>query len=274
MTIAHDHRRHLSLGEPPIDRAPVKWSTVSLFIAGTWLVSPVFLVLQGVLNLDGEVLSLVTFAPASAALLVAAVRRRSDPAAAGLLARCIRVDRQTGARAGAGIALVAGIIAIGWALNSLAGQHLQGVHVHGLSRPLMLILVAQFIGAPGEELGWRSFLLPYLQSRYSPSVAAVIVGVAWASWHIQYYSSGLIFMIAFAVACVAISSIMATIQAGTRRGSLYIATSVHWALNIGILLVLPIGGAHVMTMLCLAVAASAVAVLGRLRGSPVVRSTP
>lgn len=105
------------------------------------------------------------------------------------------------------------------------------------------------------------FLLPYLQRKYATTAAAVIVGVLWASWHIQYHGSGPVFMAAFVAMCVAISSLMMMIQEGTTRGSWYMTTAVHWALNIGILLVLPIGDGHVMTMTCLAVAAVAVAVV-------------
>ena len=35
----------------------------------------------------------------------------------------------------------------------------------------------------GEEIGWRGYLLPRLQSRHSPLVATLIVAAAWAAWH-------------------------------------------------------------------------------------------
>ena len=35
----------------------------------------------------------------------------------------------------------------------------------------------------GEEIGWRGYLLPRLQSRYSPLVATLIVAAVWAAWH-------------------------------------------------------------------------------------------
>jgi membrane protease YdiL (CAAX protease family) len=272
MTVSSAHRRRAAHGEPMTCRTSTRWSTAGLFVAVTWLVSPVFLILQSVMNLDTETLMLVQFAPGSAALLVAVLRRRADPSSCGLLVLAVRADRRTGTRAVTGIALVAGVIAIGWVFTSLADHHLQGIYIHGLTQPLALILVAQFLGAAGEELGWRGFLLPHLQERCSKTLAVVIVGIAWASWHVQYYAFGPVFMAAFVAMCIAITAIMTTIQEGARSGSLYITTSIHWALNIGILLVLPIGDTHVMTMICLAGAAAAVAIATHRRTSPLVRS--
>jgi len=39
----------------------------------------------------------------------------------------------------------------------------------------------------GEEFGWRGFLLPRLQSRHNALVSGLIVGVAWATWHVPLF---------------------------------------------------------------------------------------
>jgi membrane protease YdiL (CAAX protease family) len=39
-------------------------------------------------------------------------------------------------------------------------------------------------GGGQEELGWRGFMLPLLQEKYSALVSSLIVGVAWAVWHL------------------------------------------------------------------------------------------
>jgi membrane protease YdiL (CAAX protease family) len=39
-------------------------------------------------------------------------------------------------------------------------------------------------GGGQEELGWRGFMLPLLQEKYSALVSSLIVGVSWAVWHL------------------------------------------------------------------------------------------
>ena len=38
-----------------------------------------------------------------------------------------------------------------------------------------------------EELGWRGFLLPHLQSRYSAFKSTGIVTIIWACWHAPFF---------------------------------------------------------------------------------------
>jgi membrane protease YdiL (CAAX protease family) len=45
------------------------------------------------------------------------------------------------------------------------------------------VFILLFI-ALGEEPGWRGFLLPQLQRRYSPLLASLILGAIWALWHL------------------------------------------------------------------------------------------
>lgn len=59
-------------------------------------------------------------------------------------------------------------------------------------------------GPLGEELGWRGFILPRLQKKFSPLVSGIILGIIWASWHLplfyipiapQYKGSFLMFLL-------------------------------------------------------------------------------
>jgi len=51
-----------------------------------------------------------------------------------------------------------------------------------------IFLLIFFLGGSfGEEFGWRGFLLPKLNERYSPFLAAVILGIVWAVWHLPLF---------------------------------------------------------------------------------------
>ena len=47
-----------------------------------------------------------------------------------------------------------------------------------------LLVVGLFIGPLQEELGWRGYALPRLIERWSSVPAALVLGVAWACWHL------------------------------------------------------------------------------------------
>ncbi len=50
----------------------------------------------------------------------------------------------------------------------------------------LLNLLFMLLGCFGEEIGWRGFLLPTLQKRLSPFVSALLVGVFWGAWHMNF----------------------------------------------------------------------------------------
>jgi membrane protease YdiL (CAAX protease family) len=52
--------------------------------------------------------------------------------------------------------------------------------------PIYLGFVALF-GGGLEEPGWRGYLLPEMQRRHSPLVAALVIGVVWAVWHLPLF---------------------------------------------------------------------------------------
>jgi membrane protease YdiL (CAAX protease family) len=41
-----------------------------------------------------------------------------------------------------------------------------------------------------EEPGWRGFLQPTIQKRFSPLLAALIVSLIWSLWHLPLYLNG------------------------------------------------------------------------------------
>jgi membrane protease YdiL (CAAX protease family) len=109
-------------------------------------------------------------------------------------------------------------------------------------------LVPQFIfltiaAGIGEEFGWRGFLLPRLQTRHNALVSGLIVGVAWATWHIPLFfikgtsqyeqglQGGLLpAILGYAVFVIA-QSVQFTWLFNNTRGSVLLAAVFHGASN-------------------------------------------
>ena len=51
----------------------------------------------------------------------------------------------------------------------------------------LTIALQIFTGAMGEELGWRGFLLPRLERRLTPRIAALVMAISWALWHLPAF---------------------------------------------------------------------------------------
>jgi uncharacterized protein len=206
------------------------WPTVWLYIAVTWLASGALLELQPVTHLSTEVLVLPQFGPSIAVLVVMARRRGAAlqiwQGTAGATLRRIAV--------GAGI--IAGVFGLCLAAQAATGHEVHVTSPGSLADPFWLIAVAQLIGACGEELGWRAFLQPHLQQRYSPVISALIVGLLWGTWHPAYVSDGLLFFAIFVLMTMALSVIMAQLTRGA--SGLVVGGVFHWLLNLATLLLL------------------------------------
>mgnify|MGYP003584875364 CR=1 FL=1 len=105
-----------------------------------------------------------------------------------------------------------------------------------LSPVLLSVLGLGLIGALGEELGWRGFLLPKMISGgvKSPYLAS---GLVWASWHLPliafggfYQTDNRLFMTSiYGLGIIAMSLVCSELR--VRSGSVWVATIVHAAHN-------------------------------------------
>jgi membrane protease YdiL (CAAX protease family) len=240
-------------------RAVRVWPTLWLYLVVTWLAAGGLKVLQPATHLSTQVLTITQFGPSVGVLVVLATRRGAalriwkGPAVATL--RRIAV--------GAGV--LAGVFGLCLAGLAITGRAIQLTSPGSLGQPFWLIAAAQLVGACGEELGWRSFLQPHLQQRYSPVVSALIVGVLWGTWHVEYFSDGLLFVAAFMAMAMAISVILAELTRGV--SSLAVAGVFHWLLNLAVLLLLNFanGGLADVTALAVGFVLAAVVLWGMQR---------
>ena len=83
-----------------------------------------------------------------------------------------------------GLALIA-MAAAGQALPSVADfGRFSGIPAVGL---VGVLLVITFVGALGEETGWRGYALPQLQRRFSPLASSLILALFWFGWHLPQF---------------------------------------------------------------------------------------
>ncbi len=54
----------------------------------------------------------------------------------------------------------------------------------------LTFVVTLLMQGGNEEPGWRGFLQPELQTRFSPLVAAILVSLVWSLWHLPLFFNG------------------------------------------------------------------------------------
>jgi membrane protease YdiL (CAAX protease family) len=88
------------------------------------------------------------------------------------------------------------MILVAWGAAEILGMGVEYPALWGNSLsevlPLYLLTFTLTLLAQGgnEEPGWRGFLQPELQKRFSPLVAALIVSLFWSLWHLPLYLNG------------------------------------------------------------------------------------
>jgi membrane protease YdiL (CAAX protease family) len=90
----------------------------------------------------------------------------------------------------------------------------------------------------GEELGWRGFALPRIQARRNALTSAMLVGAAWAAWHLPLFAfaGGLSSMNGAAFAgwlfSIFTGSILMTWLFNASRGSVLAVALFHGVLDV------------------------------------------
>ena len=141
-------------------------------------------------------------------------------------------------RIGVAVAAAGILLLLTVALCAAAGI---AIPVTGLSTagpPVAALLVAQFVGACGEELGWRCFLQPTVGTRTGPVTTGVVVGLIWGLWHVQVIALGPWYLLAFLAATIGMSIVLALLLHSRGAPDLLVAGLFHFLINVGLLVVL------------------------------------
>ncbi|WP_240510803.1 type II CAAX endopeptidase family protein [Algoriphagus antarcticus] len=75
--------------------------------------------------------------------------------------------------------------------------------------PIYLLLMI-FLGGGQEEVGWRGYIMPYLESKFGLWYGNILLGIIWAFWHVPLWFISDSFQIympfaAFLIGCIGLS---------------------------------------------------------------------
>ena len=84
--------------------------------------------------------------------------------------------------------MVAGVPAIVYAGALLSGTAGDAPVFSPWHTALPALFQFMFLAGTVEEIGWRGVARPMLQRRFSPLVSGLLIGLAWAVWHLPAFA--------------------------------------------------------------------------------------
>jgi len=109
----------------------------------------------------------------------------------------------------------------------------------------LIFAILFFIGSIGEEVGWTGFATEPLQQRFGALIAALVIGIVWAAWHIIPYIQthrNATWILWQCMGTVALRIIMVWLYNNTNK-SLFAVIVCHTTINISVNL-FPTNGSH------------------------------
>ncbi|MEU3777233.1 CPBP family intramembrane glutamic endopeptidase [Streptomyces sp. NPDC032472] len=235
-----------------------------MFLAVAFVAAGACGAVQPATGIPPEVVQLTQFGPAAAVAAVALlwpgrIRRRLAGALPGAGAAAAGERADTGR--GPLLLLTAVLItAMGAGAYAVVAGSVPVTDPRTLPYPFLLVVVAQLVGACGEEIGWRCLLQPLLRTRFGPLTASALVGVVWGVWHVQVFVRAPAYAAAFLTATVAMSVVLGLALERVRTNRLLLAGGFHTLVNLGMLLFMDEETGAVLPMVLFAGACLAVSI--------------
>jgi hypothetical protein len=136
------------------------------------------------------------------------------------------------------IVLVPASAVIGHLVNEALGGTFPVRDIHATPWMIVPLFLVFIVFQAGEEFGWRGYALDRLQARSNATVASLVVGIAWALWHLPMFvvtgfpqHDASVPYGHFAVTLVTVSVLMTWMQNGA-FGSLVPAFLCHASINL------------------------------------------
>ena len=194
-----------------------------LFVVPVYILVIVLFAIQQALNIDFEKIMLSQFAPTLAYIITILVFRDL------FITVKINVNKNIIIKAFLSILIPFCLIAIVYYIGRQIKLNIQmDINILAI---LFKIGIGTLIGAIGEEIGWRSFLQPTLEKKYSVIISSIAVGFIWGLWHMQHYINGILFVLVYIVFTISVSIILVFISKDTKY-NIIISSLFHASINI------------------------------------------
>src|SRR5829696_8112067 len=136
------------------------------------------------------------------------------------------------------VALTGGVVL----LNALMGGPALSVGMTLVGATIFFAFSVVPGSALGEEIGWRGYVLPRLQSRMSALSAALLIAPIWGLWHLPLWLTGdpvktPTFYVAFFASVFSMSVLLTWVYNST-GGSLLMLVILHATVNLPVTLVI------------------------------------
>jgi CAAX protease family protein len=201
---------------------------VLVFYLATMVFSGVLNAVQAAVGPDPDLIQLVQFAPALGVGVMFLLFRRTTR----VQARFTPVEVAAG-RSALIVGIVIAALLASVLVHVIAGRSWRA---ESLPFPLGVLVITMIVGAAGEELGWRAYLQPYLQTRFPVLRSSLVVGVLWGLWHVGGFTHGVVYMGLFVVMATALSVVMGAVLQSARGTNLVVATAGHAVVNLALIL--------------------------------------
>lgn len=100
-----------------------------------------------------------------------------------------------------------------------------------ISTNIMIIsTITILLGCIAEEIGWRGFLQPKLNKKFTPIITSVIIGLLWGVWHVNF-TGGIFGFILYTITMIELSIVMTYIYEKT-NGNMYLMIIIHFCFNL------------------------------------------
>jgi len=134
-----------------------------------------------------------------------------------------------------GINLLAVYLNAAWSRTPVDFSIAYAYEIFGPSANLLVLIVPFFLFdalTNGEEIGWRGYILPRLQAKYSALSASLIIGIVWSLWHIPKFVShwNTVPFVWYMIETMA-KAVLLTWLYNNTKGSLLLATLFHASIN-------------------------------------------